>query len=168
VKNLHYSISKCKTKKINNLKNGFTLIELVIVLAILSMSFIGISKFIKSSKWYENEINIDYCSISIMAFINDAKQYCVAEQSSGIIIISADKSTLKFTNMKNSEVKNFNFPSSFKLNYVTIRDKRISGNIINFNDGSSTDICSIFYKDSLGANHKITFSLGVENVDIIY
>jgi prepilin-type N-terminal cleavage/methylation domain-containing protein len=165
---LHYFFIQYKARNSVKFKKGFTLIELVIVLAILSMSFMSISKLIKSCKWYENQINLDYCSNSIMAFINDAKQYCAAEQCIGSIIFSVDKNIIKFQNNKNSQVSSFTLPSTFKLNYVTIRDIKISGDIIILSNGSSTDICSIFYKDSLGESHKITFSLGVENVDIKY
>lgn len=165
---LGFFFTQHKKRALVKFKKGFTLIELVIVLAILCMSFMSISKFIKSCKWYENQINLDYCSNSIMAFINDAKQYCAAEQCIGTILFSVEKNTIRFYNNKNSQVTNFTLPNTFKLNYVTIRDSKITGDIIILSNGSSNDICGIFYIDSLGENHKITFSLGVENVDIKY
>lgn len=77
-------------------KKGFSLIELVIVLAIVtiifSFSFFSVTSYNKKL----SEVNSEVCMDSIFALINNSKQYCREKQITGYILFNISENTISF------------------------------------------------------------------------
>jgi prepilin-type N-terminal cleavage/methylation domain-containing protein len=152
-----------KFKYNNHKKLGFSLIELLIVLMLLSCLFSFTPSTVKYYKSYKNSINVDYCSNSILIFINNAKQFCRATEQKGIILFDYNNGVIRF-HSNNELIDTFILPQGFKINAVTLPRGKIGINIDS--NGTTGDACTISYRDMKGSIHNITISVGSAYVEI--
>jgi prepilin-type N-terminal cleavage/methylation domain-containing protein len=144
------------------MKKGVTLIELVIVLAIISMTFIALPKFLKIAKQYENEIKTKCTGNSIMIFINEARQYCKGNNFEGYIQGDILENTLEFYN-NSSRVSVYKPPEGIKITkFLTNSYNKIRID----KNGSTSNAGTVTYRDMYGKPKEVTIRVGSEYVHV--
>lgn len=166
---------------------GVTLIELIITLSLLSilLSFSLIS--IDSLKNYENNIDIDYCNNSILELIDNAKLYCIKENSNGYIQFDLVSNEITFNCYSNKtnifeKIEKYILPRKFTIYYINSEYNRIRINMYGTsiggmsiygtgvdgmtNNAATTDSCTIIFKDRRANIHKITIRVGTNYVQV--
>ncbi len=146
------------------MRKGFTLIEMILVIAI--MSIIGGSSVI-SIKYYKtvkNKVYADYYCNAVVNFINNSKMYCRENSCSGIITFDLAKNNMKFE----QGIKQINqLIFSNKITLYEVQGRRSNRDIVIDNRGFSNDACTIILKDNNLIEHKITMRVGTEYVKVI-
>lgn len=145
--------SKCKTK-------GFTLIELVLVLGMISI-FLSFSLInIGGYRSLINKIDVELFSNSLLNYINNSKEYCRDNGIGGYIYfdIETDMITL---NCGIRQISKLPLPDDFRLKEVGVDNKIKITNI-----GTTGSSCTIRFIDREGELHDITMCVGTEYVQI--
>lgn len=127
------------------MKKGYTLIELVICMAVIlifaSICFINIGAYKKMSIL----INSDYCESSIISFICDSKKYCRNNNTIGTIVFDVNNDLMIFS-IGGGIKQVYRLPKNFTLEDVKT-DKGY--NIITIDKtGFTSDACTIKYHDN--------------------
>lgn len=139
---------------------GFTIIELVLVIGIisvfLSFSLINASGYKKLS----NKIDVDFFSNSLLNYITNSKEYCRDTDKSGHIYFDSERGLITF-NCGIRQVNDLSLPDGFSLN-----DVRSDNKIKITNMGKTGSSCTIKFRDREGKLHCITMCVGTEYVDI--
>lgn len=152
----------------NKYRKGYTLIELIIVIAILaiitSIVSLNVSKFRKTI----NKIQIESAINEARSILSFGKSYCRKNKVTGMIIININTNNFSFlVNEKGYEIKreiksiyNLEINSNFPRGYINIdKDGYIkSSGTIGFNSNSYIGTIKI------GVGNDI---IGVSEVDII-
>lgn len=148
--------------QVKNKKNGFTIIELVMVIGIASILFsISLINFGGYNK-LQNRIDVDIFSNSLINLINNSKEYCRDKKSGGYLYFDTDKNVICL-NCGVQKIYKLELPDKFKLNIVRPGNKiRID------NRGITEDACTIQYKDREKKMHCITMCVGTALVEFKY
>ncbi|MBU3126588.1 type II secretion system protein [Clostridium tagluense] len=145
------------------MRKGFTLIEMVLVIAIMSMiagcSVISL-RFHKSVK---NKVDLDYYCNATVGFINNSKMYCRENSCSAKITFDIGKNEMNLENDRNT-VKTLAFTKGITL--YKVQGRRINGKIEIDKDGFSNDACTIILKDNNSIEQEITMRVGTSYVKI--
>ncbi|MBZ9635928.1 type II secretion system protein [Clostridium sp. FP1] len=145
------------------MRKGFTLIEMVLVIAIMSMiagcSVISL-RFHKSVK---NKVDLDYYCNATVGFINNSKMYCRENSCSAKITFDIGKNEMNLENDRNT-VKTLAFTKEITL--YKVQGRRINGKIEIDKDGFSNDACTIILKDNNSIEQEITMRVGTSYVKI--
>lgn len=146
--------------KIKMKNKGFTLIELMMVISIISVLLsISLIKFSGYSK-LENKMDVDLFNNSLLNFINNSKGYCRDNNIDGYILFDIERNTITF----NSELERVN---TLTIPYKFILNTEVSGNKIKIdNRGITANACTISYKDREGKIHSLTMCVGTAYVEI--
>lgn len=142
---------------------GYSLNELIVVIAIFSILSAILLKGLLSYRAYANNIDVDYCSNSIMKFINSAKAYCRNKEINGYIFFDSPKGIIYFLTGEVIEDK-YVLPEGFKLNDVNLGSGKYAIEIDA--RGFTNDACTISYVDRKGCMHIITMCVGTSYVEI--
>ncbi|OPJ63219.1 prepilin-type N-terminal cleavage/methylation domain-containing protein [Clostridium oryzae] len=149
-------------------KKGYTLVELLIamsIISIISMLFIG---SIETYKKYNNKVLVDYCNSSIVMFINDAKQFSKAHNCTSYIMFSMSKQSIelkrKGVKPELELIKKFYLPKGFKFNSIKLKSSNRF--IMVDHDGNTSDAGTISYEDMEKDIKKISICVGSFSVDI--
>ncbi|WP_333860394.1 type II secretion system protein [Clostridium sp.] len=142
---------------------GFTLMELILTIALFSMllsfSLINMGGF--SS--IKNRIDVDLTGNRIINFINNSKIYCRDKsKKSGYIYFNVKDGIITF-NSGMEEILKMELPEGFILNQVS-NDNKIKID----NRGITADACSIKFKDRKGEIHCLTMCVGTSYVEFKY
>ena len=150
-------------------KRGFTLIELIVVLSIITILFTFSYGFIKSFKNREEKLTIDSSVYEIKALLSYSKSYCRKNKVSGKVVIDKNRKYVSFT-VSNSyspitrTVKmdsDIQVGSNFSLGYTEINEEgfiKNSGTIkLSYND-------KVFKEIRIGAGNDI---IGINEGDLI-
>ena len=145
------------------MSKGFTLIEMVMVLAIISI--IGGSSIISASyyKTLKNKIDGDYYCNATLTFINNSKMYCRENSCSAIITFDIAKNEVKLENGLTTVNK---LIFSNKMTLYEVQGRRSNRDIVIDKNGSSNDACTIILKDNNLIKHEITMRVGTSYVKI--
>lgn len=142
-------------------KKGFTLIELIIVISIISIvscyTLVKISFF--NSKI--DSIDVDKCNNAIMMFINNAKLYCREKETSGTIYFYPGKDKADF-NVQCRNVEHLTLPSKFYIYDVNSAYSKINID----SKGFVSDACTISFRDRSDKLHEISIFVGTGFVQI--
>lgn len=141
--------------KSNITRGGYTLNELIISIAMISILSTIVLKATLSYKIYLNKIDVDYCNNSIVAYINSAKNYCRNKKQSGYIIFDTSRSTLYFM-INTTLINKYSLPDKFVLNDVRLgRDI----NILNIDsNGFNSNGGKIIYFDREHEQHTLVIT----------
>jgi prepilin-type N-terminal cleavage/methylation domain-containing protein len=152
-----------KKKESNRTKAGYTLNEIVITIAIVTIISSFLVKGFLNYKIYLNRMDVEYCNNSIMNLLNGAKGYCRNKGVNGYIFFDGKNGVIYFMSGKEL-VDKYSIPSKFKLNNVNLGTGKYAINI----DvrGFTSDACTISYQDREGSTHKITICVGTSYVEI--
>lgn len=152
-------------KKGGFMRKGFTLIEIILVLAIMS-TIGGVS--IVSIKYYKtvkNKVDGDYYCNAVLNFINNSKAYCRENYCSAIIYIDINKNEIRLVNGINV-VKKLMLTNKMKIDRATGRLSNTDVFIIVDKNGYTNDACTIILKDNNSIEHEITMRVGTSYVKI--
>lgn len=145
----------------NKRKPGFTLIELMIVMSIISSMAIIINTNRKGFSKLSNNIDYKMCNNEIINFINISKQISRKNNSLGNVYFSKSKDSLIFySNAK--KITEYNLPKGFKIMNINAQNNRI---YIDYR-GLIQDACTFTYKDRKGETHAITICVGTGHVQV--
>lgn len=144
--------------KIKSKNKGFTLIELILVLGIvsvlLSFSLINIGGYRKLN----NKIDTDFFSNSLLNYINNSKGYCRDNNIGGYIYFDIERNLITLV-CGIREINNLPLPDGFNLQESGRENKIIITNI-----GTTGSSCTIKFKDRQGETHNITMCVGTAYV----
>jgi prepilin-type N-terminal cleavage/methylation domain-containing protein len=152
-----YKIANKRTRK------GYSLNELIIVIAIFSILSGLLIKGALNYKTYSNKIDVDYCNNSIMKFINSAKAYCRNKEKSGYIYFDSPNGIIYFLTGEVLEDK-YALPAGFRLNDVNLGIGKYAIEIDA--RGFTNNACTISYVDRKRSMHRITMCVGTSYVEI--
>nr|WP_254903552.1 prepilin-type N-terminal cleavage/methylation domain-containing protein [Clostridium tyrobutyricum] len=143
-------------------KSGFTLIELMIVISIISVIFsFSLIKF-NGFNSLKDRIYVDELNNKILSFIVKSKMYCKDRDSSGYIRFDQNNNNIIYYNNL-TRVYKMNLPEEFKLS-INTEDNKVHIN----NDGMIQNAFSIKFQDGKGEMHCITVNVGTFYADIKY
>lgn len=145
------------------MRRGFTLIEMIVVIAIMSLimscSVISI-RFYKSVK---NKVDADYYCNATVGFINNSKMYCRENSRSATITFDIVRNEINLENGLNT-VNTLAF--SNKITLYKVQGRRINRDIEIDKYGFSNDACTIILRDNNSIDHEITMRVGTSYVKI--
>ena len=145
------------------MRRGFTLIEIILVLAIMSI-ITGCS--VVSVRYYKevrNKVDADYYCNAVVNFLNNSKMYCRENSCSAIVTFDIVKNEIKLENGI-STVRKLIF--SNKITLYEVQGRRSNRDIVIDNKGYSNDACTIILKDNNLIEHEITMRVGTSYVKI--
>jgi prepilin-type N-terminal cleavage/methylation domain-containing protein len=145
------------------MRKGFTLIEIIMVIAIMSIVS-GVS--VLSLRYYKtvnNSLDADYYCNAVVNFINNSKMYCRENSCSAIVNFDKGKNQIKLVNgfnmvnklMLKDKITLFSFTGRVNNTYIVIDSK-----------GYSNDAFTIILKDNNSIKHEITMRVGTAYVKI--
>lgn len=147
------------------MRKGFTLIEIILVLAIMS-TIAGVSLVsVRYYKTVKNKVDGDYYCNAVLNFINNSKMYCRENYCSAIIYIDIGKNEIRLVNGI-SVVKKLTLTNKMRLDRATGRRSNTDIYIILDKNGYSNDACTIILKDNNLIEHEITMRVGTSYVKI--
>lgn len=141
------------------MRRGFTLIEIILVLSIMSLiggcSFVSIRYY----KTLKNNIDSDYACNAVVSFINNSKMYCRENSCTRFITFDMVNNQMFFNDGMQiiSKLVLANKIRSYEKNNERIEIDKY---------GSSNDACTITVTDNNGDAHEITIRVGSVYVKI--
>lgn len=145
------------------MRRGFTLIEIILVLAIMSI-ITGCS--VVSVRYYKevrNKVDADYYCNAVVNFLNNSKMYCRENSCSAIVTFDMVKNEIKLENGITT-VSKLIFLN--KITLYEVQGRRSNRDIVIDNKGYSNDACTIILKDNNLIEHEITMRVGTSYVKI--
>lgn len=143
------------------MKKGFTLMELIVVMAIISIIY-GITYInISSYKKIENKIDYENTNNLIISFMNNSKLRCKSSKTSGEIYFYQGNNVIEFRRGLEL-IDKFVLPIGFKINSINIPSNKVSINSL----GYSYDAGTLIYIDREGTQHIITMTVGQDYAEI--
>jgi len=145
------------------MRKGFTLIEIIIVIAIMSIVS-GVS--VLSVRYYKavnNSLDADYYCNAVVNFINNSKMYCRENSCSAIVTFDKQNNQIKLVNgikvvnklVLKDKITLFRFTGRVNNTYIVINS-----------EGYSNDAFTIILKDNNSIKHEITMRVGTAYVKI--
>ncbi|MGH4120043.1 pilus assembly FimT family protein [Clostridium sp.] len=145
------------------MRKGFTLIEMILVLAIMSIVSGVCVASVGYYKKLENSVDADYYCNAVVDFINNSKMYCRENTCSVIVTFDKVKNEIRVANgMK--VVNKLTLKNKITLYKFTGRNS--NAQIVIDNKGYSNDACTIILKDNNSIQHEITMRVGTAYVKI--
>jgi len=144
---------KCKSK-------GFTLLELILVLGMISIFFSFSLINIGGYRKLNNKIDVELFSNSLLNYINNSKEYCRDNGISGYIYFDSERNLITL-NCGIKQISSLPLPDGFSLKEVILDNK-----IKITKTGTTGSSCTIKFKDREGESHDITMCVGTEYVQI--
>ena len=145
------------------MRKGFTLIEIVLVLLIMSIiagcSVISVAYY----KTIKNKVDAEYYCNAIVSFINNSKSYCRENSCSATVTFDIARNEIRLKNGINMINK---LILSNKITLYEVNGRRINKDIVIDNKGFSNDACTIFLKDNNSIEHEISMRVGTAYVKI--
>lgn len=141
-------------------KKGFTLIEVIVVISIITTLF-GYSLIsFKSFSNVENDVDVQIFGNTLVNFIINSKKYCRDNNVSGYIYFITNINTAQLC-CNTKLISSIKLPKSFSDLSVNIK----GGKIFIDNKGFSGDACTIKFKDKKGGMHYTTICVGSSYVE---
>lgn len=144
-----------------NLKKGFTLLEVVVTLAIITILLTISVGNLDGNSNIINKVKSQYCNNSILNFFQMSREYCKKNNLSAYI--SVDSSLERFKFMVDSKCKFFyQLPKGFDLDKINTE----KGNLKISSNGRINPSGCVFYKDSIGKDYKVIIEVAISKVKI--
>lgn len=143
---------------IDNRKKGFTLLELIISMAIITLVFSLGLKGVRISEKIKNNIRANAAINEISDFLSYSKLYCDKNNTS-VIIYCKNNGKVEFRDVTNGFAKKITLPIGFTF---------ITNYNINCSNNGVLAPGSMYIRDKYGEFYKLTISVGVDNINIYY
>jgi prepilin-type N-terminal cleavage/methylation domain-containing protein len=145
------------------MRRGFTLIELVIVIGIMSTlagcSFISVRYY----KTIKNKVDADYYCNALVSFINSSKMYCRENSCSATVSFDIGRNKIKLNKGINT-ISELSFGN--KITLYKFKGRRISNDIAIDKQGYSNDAFTVVLMDNNLKRHEISMRVGTGYVKI--
>ncbi|MCJ7689248.1 MAG: type II secretion system GspH family protein [Clostridiaceae bacterium] len=145
------------------MRKGFTLIEMILVLAIMSLVSGVCVVSVGHYKTMENSVDADYYCNAVVDFINNSKMYCRENACSVIVTFDKVKNEIRIANgmkvVNKLVLKN-------KITLYKFTGRNSNTQIVIDNKGYSNDAFTIILKDNNSIKHEITMRVGTAYVKI--
>ena len=146
------------------MSKGFTLIEIIVVMAIMAIiASCGAMSF-RYYKTLTNKVDADYYCNAVVGFINNSKMYCRQNSCSATITFDILGNQMKLAE-GTTLVNKLTFLD--KITLCEVNGRRANGSIVIDNFGYSNDACTITLVDNNSISHKITMRVDTAYVKII-
>ncbi|MFT8314670.1 MAG: type II secretion system protein [Clostridium sp.] len=147
----------------NLIFKGFTLIEILVVMAIISIITSIMLIEVKNYKALKNDIEVKRFNSEMISFINNIRVQCILNESFAEFSFQKGSDEVKVYEGPNIRDR-LKLPSSFtiKENNVITSDKLIYID----SRGMITTPCSLKYLDRKGKEHTITIGVGTAYAEI--
>lgn len=142
-------------------KKGFTLIELIVAISMVTILFGYSFMSLKSYSKNTNDMDVNIFANTLMNFIVYSKEYCRDNNESGYLYFLSDKNKIIFCS-STSTLNNLYLPKGFGDLKLNLTQNKVSID----NKGFTKDACTINFKDREGGNHCVTICVGSSYVDI--
>jgi len=137
------------------MKKGFTLIELMITMSLISIITAASLICLKGFKELREKIEMDYAVNSIVEFINSAKCFSRNNNCSTIINVSRNKDSLELYS-NTEKIKFYKLPKKIKITRVTSDGDDIKIN----NLGKAINACTLTLNNDGSLTREITVKVG--------
>jgi prepilin-type N-terminal cleavage/methylation domain-containing protein len=145
------------------MRRGFTLIEVVLVITIMSIiagcSFMSLRYY----KTIKNKVDADYYCDAVVCFINNSKMYCRENYCSGTIIFDIERNEMKLDKGIYT-IEELIF--SNKITLYEVNGRRINKNVVIDKEGYSNDAFTIVLMDNNLRRHEISMRVGTGYVKV--
>ena len=141
-------------------KSGYTLIELVAVMAILSILLGGGFTLINSLNKIKKEIEVEDAVYRVYSILSYGKAYCRKNFSDGSIIIDEGGNSIMFK-YRDKIMKVENLPS-----YISLSRPPKEPKVINVSDKGYLDSAGSLNIDYENRRETITISVGIDDINI--
>ena len=143
-------------------KRGFTLIEMIIVVSIMSIiggcSVISVQYY----KTIKNKIDADYYCNAVVSFINNSKMYCRENTCSAVITFDIPGNQMML-HADGMPINNLALSNKITLDNVNVDQSKMGID----NKGYIKEAYTITLKGNNLVKHKITVRVGTEYIKII-
>lgn len=144
-------------------KKGFSLIELIIVLSMMSIMVPSIALLISFIQSSNEKAEIQYVNSTLLAFVARSRECCKYEESLGYIEVNKSKGRI-YLSINNEEVDGFNLPKGFTIYYPEVSG---GNNIIAIDrDGYIKNAGKLRYKDKKGGTYYLSIGVGNSYAEI--
>lgn len=143
------------------MKKGYTLIEILVVVFIISILSSITYLSVYSYKNMKNDIELVACENTVLSIIDNGKQYCRENERSGYVIFDVVRNEVAFY-CQNRKVDFLKLPKGIKIDSVNINQNRID--IDKF--GIAGDAGTIVLLDSNNKYYDITVNVGAGYVEV--
>lgn len=147
-----------------NKKDGFTLIEALIVISMMLMLSSIILIASKKTKEYTNSIRTESIENEIIAFVNISRMYCRTFNTTGSVIVEPENNLIKFKVGIKGVPNRYTLPSDFHFDSTKISKAQNKTDIDKF--GYVTGAGDIMFYDRNEQPHIITILVGTADVDV--
>lgn len=144
------------------LKRGFTLIETLVCISIISLFLVMYFKGFNTYKIFQKDLEGEYGANQILAFIDNSKQYCREKNTSADILFANNKLILSCANGDKNWIQ---LPENVNITNVNIAKN--NGEMFINNKGVTTSTaCTITFEDGNKKIHRITNCVGTAFIEI--
>jgi prepilin-type N-terminal cleavage/methylation domain-containing protein len=145
------------------MRKGFTLIEVVLVIAIMSI-IAGCSLMsLRYYKTIKNKIDADYYCEAVVSFINNSKMYCRENNCSATVIFDIERNEMKL----DKGIYTINeLVFSDKITLYEVSGRRINKDVVIDKEGYSNDAFTIVLMDNNLRRHEITMRVSTGYVKV--
>jgi prepilin-type N-terminal cleavage/methylation domain-containing protein len=146
------------------MSKGFTLIELIVVMAIMAI-IAGCG--VMSMRYYRtltNKVDADYYCNAVVSFINNSKMHCRENGCSATITFDIEGNQMRLKE-GTTLVNKLMFLN--KITLCEVNGRRTDNSIVIDNYGYSNDACTIILTDNNLIDHEITMRVDTAYVKII-
>lgn len=139
------------------MRKGFTLIEVVLVITIMSIiagcSFMSLRYY----KTIKNKIDADYYCDAVVSFINNSKMYSRENYCSVTVIFDIERNKMKL-NSGAYTIRQLVF--SNKITLYEVSGRRVNKDVVIDKEGYSNDAFTIVLVDNNLRRHEISMRVG--------
>ena len=145
------------------MRRGFTLIEIILVLVIMSIiagcSFMSVNYY----KTIKNKTDADYYCNAVVSFINNSKMYCRENSCSATVIFDIGRNEMK---LNKGFITIIEMKFKDKITLYEVNGRRINKDIVIDKKGYSNDGFTVVLRDNNLIRHEISMRVGTGYVKV--
>lgn len=147
------------------MKKGFTLLELIVSMAIIAIISSITILSVKNTCKLQNTIDVESTKRGILNIVLNSKDYCYCNKVSGHLLFDLGNEEIRFYDDSKRPIKivyRYTLPQEIKL--VSINS---SYSMINIGrEGGLEDACTIYFKDRYKNSYTVTICVGSFMIDV--
>lgn len=146
-----------------NKKNGFTLLEMLVVISMIIILSSFTTVGIKDYRNFMNDMEAKYTENAILSFVVNSKLHSIKSDCEGCIIYFDSEKKLKYI-IGSNQIDCLSLPDGFYLSTIITHEG--TNRIYIKKDGFTDDACTIELNDMFGKQYDLTICVGTADVEI--